>query len=313
MNLQLLKTFYDVAMCGSINKTARLNYVSASNICRSIQTIENEINLVLFKRTYKGMKLTHSGEEFLAMVEPILHDYSQLEKVYCSRNEKRQILRLTLCVHQNSLATQCLVDFYNRYSKESEYIDIIMAAFPSMKEVLKSMQNKYFMLGVVQYSSNRADDGEDMFRLYGMEVIATNRRKTNVVVNKNHPLASYKSLTMEQLKPYTRVAFINEKLPDIDYCADVFDFDASDTRRRILIKERGQIDNIVASTDCYFLGSGNDGVEILEKYSPCVSIPLANTDIRMVTALICRKDCVLTKSAKRYMEIMKELFKSTEQ
>lgn len=313
MNLQLLKTFYDVAMCGSINKAARLNYVSASNICRSIQTIENEVNLVLFKRTPKGMKLTHSGEEFLAMVEPILHDYTQLEKVYCSRSEKREILRLTLCVHQNSLATQCLIDFYNRYSRDSEYIDIIVAAFPSMEEVLKNMQNKYYMLGVVQYSSNRAGDEENMFKLHRMEVIATNRRKTNVVVNRNHPLANHKSITMEELKPYTRVAFINEKLPDIDYCADVFDFDASDTHRRILIKERGQIDDIVASTDCYFLGGGNDGVEILEKYSPCVSIPLANTDIRLVTALICRKDDVLTKSAKLYIEIMKELFQNTEQ
>ena len=247
------------------------------------------------------------------MVEPILHDYFQLQNVYCSHNEKRQILRLTLCVHQNSLATQCLINFYNKYSKDSEYVDIVMAAFPSLKEVLKNMQNKYYMLGVVQYSSNRAEDEENLFRLYGMDIIATNRRKTNVVISKNHPLAGRKSLNMEELKPYTRVAFINEKLPDIDYCADLFDFEASDTHRRVLIKERGQIDDIVASTDCYFLGGGNDGVEVLEKYSPCVSIPLTDTDIRMVTALICRKDNVLTKSAKGYIEIMKELFNRTEQ
>ena len=94
--------------------------------------IENETNLVLFKRTSRGMELTQSGEDFLSMVEPILKEYSQLEKVYLSNNENRQILKLTLCVHQNSLATQCLVDFYNEYSSDSEYIDIIINSFLSI-------------------------------------------------------------------------------------------------------------------------------------------------------------------------------------
>lgn len=313
MNLQLLKIFYEVAKCRSINKVARQNYVSASNLSRSIKMIENDTNLVLFKRTSRGMELTQSGEDFLSMVEPILKEYSQLEKVYLSNNENRQILKLTLCVHQNSLATQCLVDFYNEYSSDSEYIDIIINSFLSMDEVVKNMKNKFYMLGVVQYGSNLSNEKEEALRLNGMEILAANRRKIYVVLSKNHPLANREILTMNELKPYTRVAYIDEKLPDIDYCADLFDFSSSNIRRRILIKERGQIDNIVASTDCYFLGGGNNGIELLVKYSPCVSIPIADTNIRTVTALICRKDDIMSRSAKRYAEIMIELFKKTEE
>lgn len=312
MNLQLLKIFYDVAMSGSINRTARQNFMSASNISKSIKKIEKDTNLVLFKRSNQGMKLTQNGEEFFSMVEPILQDYVQLERIYCTENENRQILKLTLCVHQNSVATQCLVDFYNKYSPESEYIDIIINSFPSMEDVLKNMKNKYYMLGVVQYSSNLAKDKEEKIMLNGMEVLAANRRKVYVVISKNHPLAGHDILTMNELKPYTRLAYIDEKLPDINYCADLFDFKSSDIRKRILIKERGQIDNILASTDCYFLGGGNDGIEVLEKYSPCVSVPIVDNNINMVTALICRKNDVLTKSAKRYAEIMIELFKKIE-
>lgn len=313
MNLQLLKIFYEVALCGSLNKVARHNYVSASNLSRSIKTIEDETNLVLFKRTRKGMELTHSGEDFLSMVEPILKKYSQLESIYLSNSENPQILKLTLCVHQNSLATQCLVDFYNKYSSDSEYIDIIIDSFHSMDEVVKNMKNKFYMLGVVQYSSNLSDEKEESLRLNGMEILASNRRKTYVVLGKNHPLANRDILTMDELKPYTRVAFIDEKLPDIDYCADLFDFNSSNIHRRILIKERGQIDNIVASTDGYFLGGGNNGIEVLVNHSPCVSIPIADTDIRMVTAIVCRKNEIMTRSAKRYAEMMIKLFKDTEE
>jgi len=313
LNLQLLKIFYEVAMCGSINKVARQNYVSASNLSRSIKMIEDETNLVLFKRTSKGMELTQNGEDFLSMVEPILKEYNQFEKVYLSNNEKHQILKLTLCVHQNSLATQCLLDFYKKYSSDSEYIDIIINSFLSMEEVVKNMKSKFYMLGVIQYSSNLANEKEEVLRSNGMEILASNRRKTYAVLSKNHPLANREILTMNELKPYTRVAFIDEKLPDIDFCADLYDFSSSNIRRRILIKERGQIDNIVSGTDGYFLGGGNNGIELLEKYSPCVSIPLADTDIRMVTTLICRKDDIMTRSAKRYTEIMIELFKKTEE
>lgn len=313
MNLQLLKVFYEVAMCGSLNKVARHNYVSVSNLSRSIKAIEDETNLVLFKRTRKGMELTHSGEDFLSMVEPVLKKYSQLESAYILNREKPQILKLTLCVHQNSLATQCLVDFYNKYSSDSEYIDIIIDSYHSMDEVVKNMKNKFYMLGVVQYSSNLADEKEESLRLSGMEILASNRRKTYVVLGRKHPLANRDILTMDELKPYTRIAFIDEKLPDIDYCADLFDFNSSNTQRRILIKERGQLDNIIAGTDGYYLGGGNNGIEILEKYSPCVSIPIANTDIRMMTAIFCRKNEIMKRSAKRYSEIMMELFKKTEE
>ena len=48
-NFNLYKTFYDVAMCGSISKAATINYTSQPAISRSIKTLEQELNTKNYK------------------------------------------------------------------------------------------------------------------------------------------------------------------------------------------------------------------------------------------------------------------------
>lgn len=69
INFNLYKTFYDVAKCGSISKTATMNYTSQPAISRSIKALENELNTKLFYRTKKGIELTEKGKELFFYVE----------------------------------------------------------------------------------------------------------------------------------------------------------------------------------------------------------------------------------------------------
>lgn len=69
VNFNLYKTFYDVAKCGSISKTATMNFTSQPAISRSIKTLETELNTKLFYRTKKGIELTDKGRELFFYVE----------------------------------------------------------------------------------------------------------------------------------------------------------------------------------------------------------------------------------------------------
>jgi len=69
INLNLYKTFYEVAKFGSISETAKRTYSSQPAISKSIKKLESELNVKLFYRTISGVELTDKGKELLFYVE----------------------------------------------------------------------------------------------------------------------------------------------------------------------------------------------------------------------------------------------------
>lgn len=62
-NLPMLYDFYVVAREGSYSKAAEKTLTSKSNFHRTIKTLEENLNLQLFIKTNKGVKLTLDGEK----------------------------------------------------------------------------------------------------------------------------------------------------------------------------------------------------------------------------------------------------------
>lgn len=69
VNLNLYKTFYDVAKSGSISKAAQNRFTSQPAISKSIKKLEDELGVQLFYRNLNGVQLTDKGQELLYFVE----------------------------------------------------------------------------------------------------------------------------------------------------------------------------------------------------------------------------------------------------
>lgn len=69
INLNLYKTFYDVAKSGSISQAAKNSYTSQPAISKSIKKLEEELDTQLFYRNLSGVELTDKGRELLYFVE----------------------------------------------------------------------------------------------------------------------------------------------------------------------------------------------------------------------------------------------------
>ncbi|WP_276735195.1 LysR family transcriptional regulator [Bacillus sp. (in: firmicutes)] len=75
-----LKIFQAVAREGSITKAAQmLNYVQ-SNVTARIHNLEEDLNIRLFHRTNRGMKLTVAGENLLQYADQVLALLDEAEK-----------------------------------------------------------------------------------------------------------------------------------------------------------------------------------------------------------------------------------------
>ena len=71
INLNLYKTFYNVAKYGNITKTAEVTFTSQPAISRSIKQLENLLGIQLFFRTLNGMELTEKGKELYNCLEDV--------------------------------------------------------------------------------------------------------------------------------------------------------------------------------------------------------------------------------------------------
>ena len=119
INLNLYKTFYDVAKYGSISKTAQQTYTSQPAISKSIKKLEEELGVQLFYRNLEGVQLTKKGEELLYFVEK---SYSNL--VIAERNmlETENLERGKLSIGMPSnigsfFLFDKIIKFHNKYPK----------------------------------------------------------------------------------------------------------------------------------------------------------------------------------------------------
>ena len=64
INFEYYKTFYYVTIYGSISKAANFLHISQPAITKSIQKLEQELDMTLLYRTPKGVCLTENGKIF---------------------------------------------------------------------------------------------------------------------------------------------------------------------------------------------------------------------------------------------------------
>ena len=117
INLNLYKTFYDVAKYGSISKTAINTYTSQPAVSKAIKKLESELNTQLFYRNLNGVELTDKGKELLYFVEK---SYSNLVIAERTMLETENLERGKLSIGMPSnigsfYLFDKIIEFHNNY------------------------------------------------------------------------------------------------------------------------------------------------------------------------------------------------------
>ncbi|WP_103256600.1 LysR family transcriptional regulator [Tabrizicola aquatica] len=77
MDLQLIKTFLEVAATGSFGAAAGRLYVTQSAVSLRVHRLEDQLGRPLFERTRAGVVLTPAGREFRGFATLILRNWEQ--------------------------------------------------------------------------------------------------------------------------------------------------------------------------------------------------------------------------------------------
>lgn len=137
-DMNLYKVFYVVAKNNSFSKAAEELFVTQPSVSYSIKQLEQRLNIKLFKRNHKGIKITPEGKEVLAYVKKSYNDISIGER---NIKEKRDLNSGKVSIGvQSHIGKFFLFPYLEKFHKKYPNVEINIAS-RNTSELLKLLEN----------------------------------------------------------------------------------------------------------------------------------------------------------------------------
>jgi len=293
MNLNQILYVLEVAKSSSMREAASNLYISQPALSASIRELEEELEIMIFERSNKGVVLTDEGREFVSQAKKVTSQFSVLEAKYLSGKRKPE--RFSVSTQHYNFAIASFSKLINTYNPE-KYEFFIHET--KTNEVLEDLRDNKSEVGIISYS--KANEGiiKKLMKDYKLKFTALMKKDTYVYVWNNHELANEKQISINQLKKYPCVSFDQEG--DSNFYLNEEAMSNYDFEKQIKTDDRATSLELIASTGGYSIGSGllSEDDAILKGL---VSIKLAEDD-PLTIGYIVRKDKTLSKYALSYIE-----------
>lgn len=214
MRLEQLYYLCEIAKNKSISYTAELVHISQPALSNAIHKLESELGVKLLNRFRQGVYLTEEGKKVVKTATEILANIKQLENDLALSKAANQnsIGSLTLYTTQqlgNTILSEILTDFHEKYPQ----IRLNLKETNSL-QIISNFQADNSCLSFIAIS-------DDILKKYSkvhkkgnnfyFEKLRTG--KLHAVVGKEHPLADYKNVSLEEIIKYPIIIVENGCLP----------------------------------------------------------------------------------------------------
>lgn len=192
MELRQLEYFVTVADFGSINKAAEALFTSQPNVSKVINSFERELNVELFTRNNKGVRLTLKGQEIYDYAKTILKNSDIIS--YLAKNKSKNILRISC--YPSHVISRVICDYYNKYSYNNLKIEVLEG---NVEQIVDNVQNNKSEIGIVYISQDKRCCFNHTLQHKGMEFEVLANKKSCIYVGKNNPFYNKNSISIDEL------------------------------------------------------------------------------------------------------------------
>lgn len=194
MDLRQLEMFQAIVETGSFTRAGEKLNVSQSAISRQIKLLEEELGDQIFKRIHKKIYLTPTGEVLLQYSRRIFNEVRLMvseisDLTHLRRGSLRLAGGMSVCTY---LFPHLLKEYQERYPK----IELTIATGTN-DEILRSLRANEADLALLSLPFTEED----------LEVHPALTEEMVLVMEREHPLASKKEITFQDLTPYTYIHF----------------------------------------------------------------------------------------------------------
>ena len=278
----------EIERTGSMNKAAKNLFISQSTLSRKVKEIEEKMNVIIFHRSPRGVVPTCEGKELLTKIHSLLEQYDDIESTFISHSTTKTIT-LKIATQRYSKVVSAFFLFYDAFCRkaETEYINI--ALYEDTTENIISLIDDYiYNIGIVHLTRDNEEYWFDLMRKRGITWNLVEESGAHVQIDRSHPLASQSSIRTNELFPYPHVTFADEDITSINYCSNIHQYNDNIIKKRIVVQDRGTLQQIIAHTDAYYIGTDlSSAVGAIPANT--VFIPLEDIDIKIRTYWIYLK------------------------
>ncbi len=293
MNITQIRYVLEVARSSSIREAAAKLFISQPALSMSIRELEEEIGVLIFDRSRKGITLTDQGREFVEFAKKATSQYDILEDRYLRRESGRD--RFSVSAQHYNFAIRAFTDMIRKMEPEKYSFSIRETKTGEVLEDVSSFRSE---VGIISFS----ESNEDLIRklIKDLELIFTPLmvRQTYIYVWKDHEFAGRKEISLDELKDYPCISF--DQSDDSNYYLTEEALPDHDFGKMIRSGDRATSLEMIASLHGYAVGSGMlSGDDAILK--GLVSIKLKEED-PLTIGYIVRKGRRLSEYGNAYID-----------
>ena len=198
MKLQQLKYVLEVANHGlNVSATAEILFTSQPGISKQIRLLEDELGVQIFQRNGKHLtEVTPVGKKIIAMAGDILDKVESIKRLANDYSDERQGSLSIATTHTQAryVLPTIIEDFIKIYP------EVALHMYQGTPMQISELASK----GTVDFAI--ATEALELFE--NLIMMPCYRWNRSVIVNKDHPLASSSSLTLQELASYPLVTYV---------------------------------------------------------------------------------------------------------
>lgn len=293
MNINQIKYVLTVARSASMREAASKLYISQPALSASIRELEDELGILIFERSNKGITLTEAGYEFIAYAKKAVNQYEILEDKYLSKDKDKE--RFSVSTQHYTFAIHSFANVINRFNPEKYIFSIHETRTNAVLENVRDMKSE---VGVISYSGENEKIMKKLFKEYQLDFYPLMKRETYVYVWKNHKLASAEQVSIEELREYPCVIF--DQNDDSNFYLNEEAMGNYEFDKVIKSDDRATTLEIIADTGGFSIGSGMLAQEAAT-LKGLVAVKLREED-PLIIGYIVRKGSSLSIYGKSYVE-----------
>ena len=268
-------------------------YVSQPALSTTIRELEEELNIKLFDRNNKGVKITAEGMEFLTYAKQAVSQYEVIEDRYIDKWKDRK--HFSVSMQHYVFALHAFINTIRKYDVNKYSYSVNET---KTDDVLRDVNNMKSEIGIISYSKSNEKLINKLFREYQLTFTPIMTRDTYAYLWKTHPLADKKELSLDELTDYPCISF--DQNSESEYYLSEEALSDYEFEKHIKSNDRATTAELMASLNGYSIGTGNM-TESIALRDDFVCIKLKEED-PLTIGYIVRENHEMSDIGKTYIE-----------
>lgn len=301
MTIQQCRYAVEISKVGSFNEAATRLFVSQASLSESVKNLEQELGIVIFERSNKGINLTREGTEFIHYAAQLVSQAEMIRERYSAPGSFK---RLCIATQHYDFAADVFAKFLNSITQSNFSLTIQET---KTHEVIENVKNSLCDIGIIAIKKSEDYLMKRYLAKNRLEFHSLTETNPHIFVRKEHPLSLSKKVSYDDLGEYPYVFYEQGENSAAQFSEELSEHSAY--QKKVRINDRATLMNLLLSTDCYTIGTGIMTSDL--NNGNVISIPL-ESDEKYEIGWINHKNVEQTDEVKTFIEMLEAFFENIE-